>query len=69
MGRKRKIPVVNEEKENENGDDTQAVDVPANREMLVDNGPIYTIMSKIQLNETYHKKYLKELKQLYEKVT
>lgn len=65
MGRKRKVPVVSEEKENE--DDLQLLNTSANNSIL-SNGPIYTIMSKIQLNETYHKKYIKELRLLYEKV-
>lgn len=66
MPRKRKIPIANEEKENEN-DAPQLNNILANNPTL-SNGPIYTIMSKVQLNETYHKKYIKELKQLYEKV-
>lgn len=62
MRRKRKVPVINEEKEN--GKD---IDMSSEK-VLLNNGPIYTIMSKVQLNETFHKKYIKDLKQLYEKV-
>ncbi|KAI8114901.1 hypothetical protein FF38_05342 [Lucilia cuprina] len=66
MGRKRKIPVANEEKENE--EEQISNTSTANQVAMLSNGPIYTIMSKVQLNETYHKKYIKELKQLYEKM-
>lgn len=59
MGRKRKVPISNEEKEN---------DEVLNTSFQLNNGPIYTIMSKIQLNETFHKKYIKELKHIYEGV-
>ena len=62
MRRKRKVPVINEEKEN-----AKNLDISSGK-VLLNNGPIYTIMSKVQLNETFHKKYIKELKQLYEKV-
>lgn len=65
MGRKRKVPVANEEKENE---EDQLNNRSTNNKVILSNGPIYTIMSKVQLNETFHKKYTKELKQLYEKV-
>ncbi|XP_075166347.1 chromosome associated protein G [Haematobia irritans] len=65
MGRKRKIPVVSEEKENT--DDTQSnVNILTHNNSGIGSGPIYTIMSKIQLNETYHKKYIKELRHIYE---
>uniref|UniRef100_A0A1A9Z578 Nuclear condensin complex subunit 3 C-terminal domain-containing protein n=1 Tax=Glossina pallidipes TaxID=7398 RepID=A0A1A9Z578_GLOPL len=60
MGRKRKVPIPSEEKENEEGE--QLNDAPEN---IVDNGPIRVIMSKIQLNETCHNKYIKELSQVY----
>uniref|UniRef100_A0A1B0GBP7 Nuclear condensin complex subunit 3 C-terminal domain-containing protein n=1 Tax=Glossina morsitans morsitans TaxID=37546 RepID=A0A1B0GBP7_GLOMM len=60
MGRKRKIPIPSEEKENE--EDEQLNDAPEN---IADNGPIRVIMSKIQLNETCHNKYIKELSQVY----
>lgn len=66
MGRKRKVPVASEEKENE--EEQQLNNTSANQIAMLSNGPIYTIMSKVQLNETFHKKYIKELKQLYEKV-
>lgn len=64
MGRKRKVPIANEEKENEDHQNNTSL----NNQLVLSNGPIYTIMSKVQLNETFHKKYIKELKQLYEKV-
>ncbi|KAM7341580.1 chromosome associated protein G [Cochliomyia hominivorax] len=64
MGRKRKVPLVSEEKENEELCNTSN----SNTVAIINNGPIYTIMSKVQLNETFHKKYIKELKQLYEKM-
>ncbi|KAL9918081.1 condensin complex subunit 3-like [Glossina fuscipes fuscipes] len=60
MGRKRKVPIPSEEKENE--EDEQLTDALEN---IVDNGPIRVIMSKIQLNETCHNKYIKELSQVY----
>lgn len=66
MGRKRKVPIANEEKENE--ELSSSTTYTNNQVAMLSNGPIYTIMSKVQLNETYHKKYIKELKQLYEKV-
>lgn len=40
----------------------------ANRERAVGQGPMYTILSNAQLNETFHKRYTKELKQLYSKL-
>lgn len=68
MGRKRKVPVANEEKENANNQHGNAAAAAANKELMLNTGPIYTIMSKVQLNETFHNKYIKELKQLYEKM-
>ncbi|XP_059225519.1 condensin complex subunit 3 [Stomoxys calcitrans] len=64
MGRKRKVPVANEEKENE----VEIMHTSTQSSPKMSNGPIYTIMSKIQLNETFHKKYIKELRQVYEKM-
>ncbi|XP_058983219.1 condensin complex subunit 3 isoform X2 [Musca domestica] len=65
MGRKRKVPLAaGEEKENE----LQSTSTSTHNTSLINNGPIYTIMSKIQLNETYHKKYIKELRQIYGKM-
>lgn len=63
MGRKRKVTQISEEKEND-----KHLDIFSGKLSLLNNGPIYTIMSKVQLNETFHKKYIKDLKQIYEKV-
>uniref|UniRef100_A0A1A9WZL3 Nuclear condensin complex subunit 3 C-terminal domain-containing protein n=1 Tax=Glossina brevipalpis TaxID=37001 RepID=A0A1A9WZL3_9MUSC len=52
MGRKRKVAMKREEQGNE-------------EDQQVDNGPIRGIMSKIQLNETRHNKYIRELSQVY----
>jgi len=60
--------------EKENVEAQQEVDEIAgtsnnnNRERTVGQGPMYTILSNAQLNETFHKRYTKELKQLYSKV-
>ncbi|XP_053966017.1 condensin complex subunit 3 [Anastrepha ludens] len=70
MGRKRKIPIADEEKENAVAKSRQrggGGGVTASKSMLL-HGPMYTIMSIVQLNETSHKKYIKELKQLYAKM-
>lgn len=70
MGRKRKIPIADEEKENAVAASRQrggGVNDTASNSMML-HGPMYTIMSNVQLNETSHKKYVKELKQLYVKV-
>lgn len=70
MGRKRKIPIADEEKENTVAASRQrggGVSATASNSMML-HGPMYTIMSNVQLNETSHKKYVKELKQLYAKV-
>ncbi|XP_039954623.1 condensin complex subunit 3 [Bactrocera tryoni] len=70
MGRKRKIPIADEEKENTVAASRQrggGVSATANNSMML-HGPMYTIMSNVQLNETSHKKYVKELKQLYAKM-
>ncbi|XP_011181583.2 condensin complex subunit 3 isoform X2 [Zeugodacus cucurbitae] len=70
MGRKRKIPIADEEKENTVAASRQrggAVSATASNSMML-HGPMYTIMSNVQLNETSHKKYVKELKQLYAKM-
>lgn len=32
------------------------------------HGPMYTILSNAQNSETFHKRYIKEMKQLYSKV-
>lgn len=40
----------------------------ASERRTVGQGPMYTILSNAQLNETFHKRYIKELKQLYSKV-
>ncbi|XP_034476603.1 condensin complex subunit 3-like isoform X1 [Drosophila innubila] len=37
-------------------------------ERTVGQGPMYTILSNAQLNETFHKRYIKELKLLYSKL-
>uniref|UniRef100_A0A1A9WQH7 Nuclear condensin complex subunit 3 C-terminal domain-containing protein n=1 Tax=Glossina brevipalpis TaxID=37001 RepID=A0A1A9WQH7_9MUSC len=55
MGRKRKVPIPNEEKGNEENQQLKTLD----------NGPIRGIMAKIQLNETCHNKYIKELSHVY----
>ncbi|XP_014086147.2 condensin complex subunit 3 [Bactrocera oleae] len=70
MGRKRKIPIADEEKENTVAASRQrggGVSATASNSMML-HGPMYTIMSNVQLNETSHKKYVKELKQLYAKM-
>uniref|UniRef100_A0A0K8V8N4 Condensin complex subunit 3 n=2 Tax=Bactrocera latifrons TaxID=174628 RepID=A0A0K8V8N4_BACLA len=70
MGRKRKIPIADEEKENTVAASRQrggGVSATASNSMML-HGPMYTIMSNVQLNETSHKKYVKELKQLYTKM-
>ncbi|KAL7738641.1 hypothetical protein ACLKA6_006932 [Drosophila palustris] len=41
---------------------------PANNKNSKGQGPMYTILSNVQLNETFHKRYIKELKQLYSKL-
>lgn len=38
------------------------------RSVLQGQKALYTIISQAQLNETFHKRYIKELKQLYSKV-
>ncbi|XP_030558597.1 condensin complex subunit 3 [Drosophila novamexicana] len=40
----------------------------ASERRTVGQGPMYTILSNAQLNETFHKRYIKELKQLYSKL-
>uniref|UniRef100_W8B3V5 Condensin complex subunit 3 n=1 Tax=Ceratitis capitata TaxID=7213 RepID=W8B3V5_CERCA len=71
MGRKRKIPIADEEKENTVAKGRKrgggGVVAAASNSMML-HGPMYTIMSNVQLNETSHKKYIKELKQLYAKM-
>ncbi|XP_036332520.1 condensin complex subunit 3 [Rhagoletis pomonella] len=68
MGRKRKIPIADEEKENTvAASRKRGGGVAASNPMML-HGPMYTIMSNVQLNETSHKKYIKELKQLYAKM-
>ena len=74
VGRRRKVATsVDEEKENKKGGKGEvqsASNAGSNKRGAVstNNGPMYTIMSNAQLSETLHKKYIKEMQQLYTKV-
>lgn len=56
----------------ENGEEQRIEDVTMadsiNSSVSRGQGPMSTILSNAQLNETFHKRYIKELKQLYSKV-
>jgi len=68
-GRKRNKKAT--EKENrglQTVDETGTGNNSSGAERTVGQGPMYTILSNAQLNETFHKRYTKELKQLYSKV-
>lgn len=65
----------------ENGEELERIDelamadstvsrsnITKDRSVLQGQKPMYTILSNAQLNETFHKRYIKELKQLYSKV-
>lgn len=69
MGRKRKISIVDEEKENEDGASRTNNRSSTTSCNTLHHGPMYTIMSNVQLNETFHRKYIKEMQQLYTKVS
>lgn len=59
----------------ENGEELERIDelpmadsTVSRSSVLQGQKPMYTILSHAQLNETFHKRYIKELKQLYSKV-
>lgn len=56
----------------ENGEEQRIEDVTMadsiNTSVIRGQAPMATILSNAQLNETFHKRYINELKQLYSKV-
>lgn len=66
MPQKRKKRVLTPVDENEETMDPSEDNVHGNSKHQ--HGPMYTIMSNAQLNETFHNKYIREMQQLYMKV-
>ncbi|XP_055374016.1 condensin complex subunit 3 isoform X2 [Condylostylus longicornis] len=66
MARKRKIPmkkIVEEE-----GNEDELIENENSENSSIQQGPMYNIMSNVQLCETFHNKYIKEMQQLYKKM-
>ncbi|XP_055916686.1 condensin complex subunit 3 isoform X2 [Eupeodes corollae] len=70
MPRKRKVPVpaIIEEEEKENESELAEVSRNSTATSVVQHGPMYSIMANVQLNETFHKKYIREMSLLYDKM-
>ncbi|CAD7077192.1 unnamed protein product [Hermetia illucens] len=66
MPQKRKKRVLTPVDENEETMDPSEDNVHGNSKHQ--HGPMYTIMSNAQLNETFHNKYIREMQQLYMKM-